>query len=241
MASKTSIIIQGISGGAAITKDGRNLNLSAGEALVIESDGSVRVQLASGGSLPAAPVEVKPTEITVEKGEGLRSAVITKNGAEIAIPPGDSIVIAASGAITHKGPGAPEPEPEKPLPEVGDVMPDGTIYAGLSPTNCRPMYAVPFDAPLLMSFGKAVKYAQNLTFGGKKDYRLPDIYELKSLCDNQNRGALSRTFNTSSRKGKFYWSSTTESFKSMFVRMDNGVQDKYKRSDPSSVRCIRYG
>ena len=33
----------------------------------------------------------------------------------------------------------------------GEKMPDGTIYAGISPATGKPMYTTPSDAPLIRS------------------------------------------------------------------------------------------
>jgi hypothetical protein len=48
------------------------------------------------------------------------------------------------------------------IPAIGTMMPDGTIYAGISPDTGRPMYATPKDAPLTATFNEAGTYAQEL-------------------------------------------------------------------------------
>src|SRR5947209_20375880 len=37
----------------------------------------------------------------------------------------------------------------------GDRMPDGTVYAGISPDKHQPMYTTPADAPLTYTFNQA--------------------------------------------------------------------------------------
>ena len=39
-------------------------------------------------------------------------------------------------------------------------MPDGTIYAGISPVANKPMYLAAEDAPIAMYFNEAAKYNQ---------------------------------------------------------------------------------
>ncbi|HYW44393.1 MAG TPA: hypothetical protein VE959_16140 [Bryobacteraceae bacterium] len=36
-------------------------------------------------------------------------------------------------------------------PVLGEKMPDGTVFAGISPETNQPMYATPADAPLNLS------------------------------------------------------------------------------------------
>ena len=44
------------------------------------------------------------------------------------------------------------------LDKPGTVMPDGTIYAGVSPDTGKPMYTMRRDAPLACTFNEAGKY-----------------------------------------------------------------------------------
>ena len=53
--------------------------------------------------------------------------------------------------------------------KIGDKMPDGTIYAGISPDTNQPMYAPPTDASLTMKFNDATEYAAKLDAHGHKD------------------------------------------------------------------------
>ena len=93
-------------------------------------------------------------------------------------------------------------------PQIGDIMPDGTIFAGISPTTGKPMYALPKDewrrGFLKMSWDKAMKVAKNKKACGHKDYRLPDDEELNVLFNN--RAAIGK-FN-----GGFYWSTGYRGF-----------------------------
>src|SRR5579871_821515 len=52
---------------------------------------------------------------------------------------------------------------------IGYKMPDGTIYAGVSPYTGNPMYTTPGDAPLTMAFDDAALYGARLDANGHKD------------------------------------------------------------------------
>jgi hypothetical protein len=69
--------------------------------------------------------------------------------------------------------------------KIGDKMPDGTIYAGISPDTKEPMYAAPADAPLTMKFNEARRYAAGLDACGHKDWRVPTMAELQVLFNNR--------------------------------------------------------
>ena len=79
---------------------------------------------------------------------------------------------------------------------VGDKMPDGTIFAGISPDTHQPMYAVPADASISMDFNEAAKYAAKLDAHGHEDWRVPTKAELDVLFQNREKGALKGTFNS---------------------------------------------
>src|SRR5262249_13943526 len=66
----------------------------------------------------------------------------------------------------------------KPL-QIGDVMEDGTKYAGISPDTSKPMFVTPDDAPLTMKWKEAKDYAANLGM------RLPTKGELNVLFNNR--------------------------------------------------------
>jgi hypothetical protein len=69
--------------------------------------------------------------------------------------------------------------------KVGDRMPDGTIYAGVSPDSGKRLFAAAADAPRLMTFKDANHYAQTLEAHGHKDWRLPMRAELTNLFNNR--------------------------------------------------------
>ncbi len=126
-------------------------------------------------------------------------------------------------------------------PKVGDRMPDGTIYAGISPDTNQRMYAAPADAPLCMNFNDAAKYATDLKVGDKQDFRVPTKTELNILFENREKGALKGTFDlTGALYASWYWSSTPYN---ALNACDQRFRDGRQGSDPphmiSSVRCVR--
>jgi hypothetical protein len=79
--------------------------------------------------------------------------------------------------------------------KIGEEMPDGTIYAGISPDTNKPMYIASEAVPLNMEFNKAVKYAQKLKVHGHKDWRIATPSEMAQLFYNRKKGKLSGKFN----------------------------------------------
>ena len=94
-------------------------------------------------------------------------------------------------------------------PEIGMVMEDGTIYAGVSPDTNKAMYVAPKHTILSMPFNEAAQYAKTLQVGDKNDFRMPSETELRVLFDNKDKGALKGTFNETglNEPDGWYWSS----------------------------------
>ena len=126
-------------------------------------------------------------------------------------------------------------------PEIGDMMPDGTIYAGVSPTTHQPMYAAPEGTPLRMDFNAVAQYTEELQVGDKGDFRIPDIAELQVLVDNKDKGAMKGTFNVIETNDiGWYWSSTRIGDISAWclqVRTDH--KKPYSTKERCLVRCVR--
>jgi hypothetical protein len=87
---------------------------------------------------------------------------------------------------------------------VGDKMPDGTIFAGISPDTHQAMYAAPADTKLAMDFNEAAKYAADLNAYGHSDWRVPTQAELDVLFQNREKGALKGTFNAGADPTCYY-------------------------------------
>jgi hypothetical protein len=82
--------------------------------------------------------------------------------------------------------------------EPGDVMPDGTVYAGVSPDTGKPLFALPQDAPAPLHYTQALPYAEKLNrenAHGHGDWRPPSKRERDLLLRHMRKGALKGTFN----------------------------------------------
>jgi hypothetical protein len=69
--------------------------------------------------------------------------------------------------------------------EIGDLMLDGTIYAGVSPETGKAMFTTPADAPATSTFNQAQEYAAELDAHGHRDWRVPTKGELAVLFSNR--------------------------------------------------------
>ena len=122
--------------------------------------------------------------------------------------------------------------------KIGDEMPDGTIYAGISPDTNKPMYVAPADASLTMTFNQAQEYAANLDAHGHQDWRLPTEGELALLFNNR---AKIGGFNvTGSYPAGWYWSASENyEWNAWAQRFSDGGQSNFSKDNRSSVRCVR--
>ena len=124
------------------------------------------------------------------------------------------------------------------LPPIGTIMPDGTIYAGMSPGTGKPMYTTPGDAPLTMKWQEAMDYAAKLDAHGYKDWRLPTKGELNVLFNN--RAAIGGFNVSGSNPAGWYWSGTQYgTWNARVQRFSVGCQGYYSMVYRSSVRCVR--
>jgi hypothetical protein len=125
-------------------------------------------------------------------------------------------------------------------PKPGDKMPDGTIYAGISPDTGKIMYATPADAPLRMKFNEAKEYAASLEAHGHQDWRVPTKAELNVLFNN--RAAIGG-FNVSGAPRVGWYLSDTPDFGwgAWCQRFSSGAQcrDDVDEGNPASVRLVR--
>jgi hypothetical protein len=124
------------------------------------------------------------------------------------------------------------------LPKPGKRMPDGTVYAGISPDTGRAMYTTPEDAPGTMKWKDAMKYAAKLDAHGHKDWRVPSKAELNVPFNN--RAAIGGFDVTGSLPGGCYWSSTEYGSKSAWdQRFSHGTPYWTSKLTDSSLRCVR--
>jgi hypothetical protein len=121
---------------------------------------------------------------------------------------------------------------------IGNVMPDGTIYAGISPDTGTPMYTTPKDSGLCAQWHKVMDHAAKLDAHGQKDWRVPTEAELNTLFEN--RAALGNFNDTGSHPAAWYWSSSQYgTYGAWAQRFSDGGRVNDYRYDRSSLRCVR--
>lgn len=134
---------------------------------------------------------------------------------------------------------------------IGKVMKDGTIYGGISPDTQKPMFVAPQSSDKTMPFKKAVQYAKDLDVGGKKDFRLPTMAEMRVLIANRDKGALKGTFNAAAKPKdikeaknakNYYWSSTPVYHGEVVwnQRIGSNVLHDKNHENSALVRCVRF-
>ena len=118
--------------------------------------------------------------------------------------------------------------------QPGDQMPDGTVYVGLSPTDGRPLYAMPHDPRGLHTWGGAKTAATAETFAGHTDWRLPTKEELDMLY--RARDAVGGF------QPGWYWSSFQigDHF-ACGQGFSGGSRGFASKNANSHVRCVRSG
>ena len=116
----------------------------------------------------------------------------------------------------------------------GQVMQDGTIYAGVSPLNLVPAFFAAKDAPELMDWDEAEKFADNCKDHGYTDWALPRTKDLsRAITSNRD---TARLFARSP-----YWTWDTRSLGgAKIVRGETGVNRTIGRRNKHKVRLIRY-
>ncbi len=151
--------------------------------------------------------------------------------------------------------------------QTGETMPDGTVFAGYSPSaeaeeaflwpeqdhplerGLQPFYATAADAPGAYNWFGAAQYCADLQTAGHDNWRVPNLGELRALEINKDKGALAGTFNkdpdyfdkdTGLSQG-WYWASSGGddwAHQVHFGRGPAGYADKAEY-DAGLVRCVR--
>jgi len=184
--------------------------------------------------------------IDISLGENVGDVAVKVNGVRIEVGTDRSVRVYTNSSVdaytngtvnTH--PAATEYIDERAgIPQVGKKMPDGTVYAGISPTTGKPMYAAPVDAPLSYTFNKALRYAENLDAYGHRDWHAPTNEELNVLF--RNRAAIGGFNETGSILGGWYWSSSqTNDYRAWSQRFSDGDQNDASKYADWSLRCVR--
>jgi hypothetical protein len=100
------------------------------------------------------------------------------------------------------------------------------------------------EAPELMTWEEALKYAEALSLGGRDDWRLPNIKELQSLNDEHRTGPSINTAYFSAASPLGYWSSTTlanHSTRAWTIDFNFGIGSYKEKTEKLRVRAVRGG
>jgi len=126
-------------------------------------------------------------------------------------------------------------------PKPGDKMFDGSVYAGISPDTNKPMYAMPADAPLSMTFNEAKKYAQGANAQrhyGHDGWHVPTKAELNVLFNNRAAIGGFNTTESASDPAGWYWSAKSYTWTAWGQRFSDGCQGNPDKGNHSSVRLV---
>lgn len=118
--------------------------------------------------------------------------------------------------------------PLKPPPKLGEIMPDGTVYVGVSPDTGRAIFAMPHHLPSRMTWTEAQKAVTEQSFGGYSDWRLPTRNEMEHL------------FQTKVLSGGIYWSAKEYNrHDAWYLNCTTGLSGLGRKISEHLVRCIR--
>lgn len=129
-------------------------------------------------------------------------------------------------------------KPQQFVLRIGSEMPDGSLYAGISPTTGQPFYTTSAGAPEPMKWAQAQYYASHLDLHGHRDWRVPTTGELNQLYKNRNSiGGFNKT---GDYPEGWYWSSSAGGpLHAQVQRFNDGEQIYDFKDDPASLRCVR--
>lgn len=117
-------------------------------------------------------------------------------------------------------------------------MPDGAIYAGISPDTDEPLYAAPAAATGVYNWNRAAEYCAAMRIHGPQGWRVPTKDELNLLYNN--RDGIGGFDTSGSDHGGWYWSSSeVDPDFAWAQRFSDGEQYYNLRNYVSSVRCVR--
>jgi hypothetical protein len=131
------------------------------------------------------------------------------------------------------------------IPAIGTIMPDGSVFAGVSPDTGRPMYATPkdhtgfFGLKYLFTVRGAFAAASKLKAHGRNDWRVPSRAELNVLF--RNRAAIGDFNASGSTPAGWYWSSAryVNDHFAWAQRFSDGLQNDINMNSRSALRCVR--
>jgi hypothetical protein len=144
-------------------------------------------------------------------------------------------------AVTGEAAKPKAPANTNQAPAPGDKMPDGTVFAGVSPDTGIAMFTMAKDASYVMTFNDSAEYTLAINkekYCGHQDWRVPTKAELNVLFNN--RAAIGGFVISGSHPAGWYWSASSNlKWLAWGQRFSDGYQNYYLKGNPSSVRCVR--
>jgi hypothetical protein len=127
-------------------------------------------------------------------------------------------------------------------PAIGEKMPDGTVFGGISPDTGRPMFVTPADAPGTRKWNDAMAFAARFDGHGHNDWRAPSENELTVLFNN--RAAIGGFVTHGLTDESWYWTSQQDKglqpdISAISIRFDTGAKQSEHKYRPSALRCVR--
>ena len=120
----------------------------------------------------------------------------------------------------------------------GEKMPDGTIYAGVSPETGKAMYTTLADAPLKMKWETAKDYTAKLHSHGYSDWRVPTQAELNVLI--QSLSAVADFNRSGSVAADEYWTSVEGGNPALWdKRFSKTYEDQRDKPGMMALHCVR--
>jgi len=92
------------------------------------------------------------------------------------------------------------------------------------------------------AWSQAVEHCQESSYGGYSDWRLPNLYELKSLVDYTKYNPAIATSLINVKTDNWYWSSSkyvSDPSYAWYVNFNSGFDNWLKQSDTDYVLCVR--
>ncbi|MBI5525160.1 MAG: DUF1566 domain-containing protein, partial [Deltaproteobacteria bacterium] len=90
----------------------------------------------------------------------------------------------------------------------------------------------------------ALTYCEGLTWAGQTDWRLPDMYELRSIADYGRSSPAIDTTVFPATPSTYCWSSTSyaaDASSAWYVNFDSGYVSSVAKANVNNVRCVRGG
>jgi hypothetical protein len=122
-------------------------------------------------------------------------------------------------------------------PAPGEMLPDGTVYAGISPDSGGPMCTTSADSGAPSMDVEAAKRASQGAAHGFRDWRVPTLRELNLLFIH--REAIGGFDLSGLYPSGWYWSCSPSRNGLFAVHFSDGVVYGGCKLEGASLRCVR--